>query len=286
MNLSKDLFCKGLSVSFSLVVIMTFLGPKAKAEYICSGAGPGERVVGQTEAGNGVASVPLCDRDPNYQEEPEEPEDQGSYSSRYYDPKFAALQFQAASALLNLQQQAQLLQDPKYLKYLSGSWNLFPTSRLEGVKSGGSCVASFFKASMDPEAKYAPVMINLLGPSGNEKFALLTFAAERIPRPKTIRTITVTLLQNNDPPATVKAFNYTMPNLPFGVIAFAVPTIDAALAGIEDVQHFEVKIDGKSVAKTMWHSGLKVKDEFRKCLNGKPYSVTEIDIVPERLKKP
>jgi hypothetical protein len=286
MNLSKDLFCKGLPVSFSLVVIMTFLAPKANAVYGCSGAGPGEIVVGETEAGNGVASILLCDRDPNYQEEPEEPEDRGSYSSRYYDPKFAALQFQAASALLNLQQQAQLLQDPKYLKYLSGSWRLFPTSRLEGVKSGGPCVASFFKASMDPEAKDAPVMVNLLGPSGNEKFVLLTFAAERIPRPKTIRTITVTLLQNNYPPTTVKAFNYTMPNLPFGVIAFNVPTIDAALAAIEDVQHFEVKIDGKSVAKTMWHSGLKVKDEFRKCLNGKPYSVTEIDIVPERLKKP
>ncbi|RUS96779.1 hypothetical protein [Trichormus variabilis] len=283
MNLSKDLFCKGLSVSFSLVVIMTFLGPKAKAEYACGGAGPGERVVGRTQGGNGVASVLLCDSDPNYQEEPE---DRGSDSSRYYDPKFAALQFQAASALLNLQQQAQLLQDPKYLKYLSGSWKLFPTSRLEGVISGSYCVASFFKASMDPEAKDAPVMINLSGPGGDYKGALLTFATESIPRPKTIQTITVTLIQNNDPPATVKAFNYTMPNLPFGVIAFAVPTIDAALAGIEDVQHFDVKIDGKSVAKTMWHSGLKVKDEFRKCLNGKPYSVTEIDIVPERLKKP
>ncbi|MDZ7963227.1 MAG: hypothetical protein RMY34_36145 [Aulosira sp. DedQUE10] len=285
MNLSKDLFRKGLPVSFSLVVIMTFLAPKAKAEYACGGAGPGEIVVGSTEGGNGVASVLLCDRDPNYQEEPEDGGSDNS-RSRYYDPEFAALQFQAASAMINLQQQAKLLQDPKYLKYLSGSWKLFPTSRLEGVKSGSYCVASFFKASMDPEAKNAPVMINLLGPGGNEKFALLTFAAESIPRPKTIQTITVTLIQNNDPPATVKAFNYTMPNLPFGVIAFAVPTIDAALAGIEDVQNFDVKIDGKSVAKTMWHSGLKVKDEFRKCLNGKPYSVTEIDIVPERLKKP
>lgn len=283
MNLSKDLFCKGLPVSFSLVVIMTFFAPKANAVYGCSGAGPGERVVGETQAGNGVASYLLCESDPNYQEEPE---DRGSDSSRYYDPKFAELQFQGASALLNLRQQLQLLQDPKYLKYLSGSWKLFPTSRLEGVKSGSSCVASFFKASMDPEAKDAPVMINLLMPSGNEKFALLTFAAERIPKPKTIQTITVTLIQNNDPPATVKALNYTMPNLPYGVIAFTVPSVDAALAAIEDAQHFDVKIDGKSVAKTMWHSGLKVKDELRKCLNGKPYSVTEIDIVPERLKKP
>lgn len=285
MNLSKNLFRNVLPIGLPLAVIITFLAPKAKAEYACGGAGPGEIVVGETQGGNGVASVLLCDRDPNYQEEPED-EGSDNSSSRYYDPKFAALQFQAAAAMINLQQQAQLLQDPTYLKYLSGSWKLFPTSRLEGVKSGSYCVASFFKASMDPEAKDAPVMINLSGPGGDYKGALLTFAAESIPRPKTIQTITVTLIQNNDPPATVKAFNYTMPNLPFGVIAFAVPTIDAALAGIEDVQNFDVKIDGKSVAKTMWHSGLKVKDEFRKCLNGKPYSVTEIDIVPERLKKP
>jgi hypothetical protein len=282
MNLSKDLFRKVLPVGLSLAVIMTFLAPKARSEYACGFAGPGEIVVGSTQGGSGVASVLLCDRDPNYQE------DRGSGQSRssYYNPELAALQFQSASAMLNLQQKVKLLQDPKYLKYISGSWNLFPTSRLEGVKPGGYCVASFFKASMDPEAKKAPVMINLLGPGGNYKGALLTFAAEGIPRPKTMKTITVTLIQNNEPPATVKAFNYTMPKLPFGVIAFAVPTIDAALAGIEDVQSFDVKIDGKSVAKTMWHSGLKVKDEFRKCLNGKPYSVTEIDIVPERLKTP
>jgi hypothetical protein len=221
---------------------------------------------------------------PNTENASPDPEPSRPSVSSYYDPKFTALQFQSASAMIDLQQQAKLLQDPKYLKYISGSWNLFPTSRLAGVKPGSYCVASFFKASMDPAAKKAPVMINLVGPGGDYKGVLLTFAAADIPRPKTMKTITVTLIQNNDPPATVKAFNYTMPNLPFGVIAFAVPTIDGALAGIEDVQNFDVKIDGKSVAKTMWHSGLKMKDEFRKCLNGKSYSLTEIDIVPERLK--
>ncbi|WOD39662.1 hypothetical protein [Nodosilinea sp. E11] len=111
-------------------------------------------------------------------------------------------------------------------------------------------------------------------------------AAEAIPSPTTVETITVTLTQNDEPPATVKAFNYAMPNLPFGVIAFAVPTIDAALAGMEDVQSFDVKINGQSVANTTWHSGLTVRDEFRKCLNGQPYSVTDIDIVPDRLQTP
>jgi hypothetical protein len=285
MNLSIDSFRKLGLFGLSIAIIMTSLVPKARSEYACGSAGPGEIVVGSTQAGIGVGSVLLCDRDPNYQEDRTDREGNSSRSS-YYDPKFAALQFQSASAMLNLEQQAKLLQDPKYLKYISGSWHLFPTSKLAGVKPGSYCVASFFKASMDPAANKAPVMINLVGPGSGYKGALFTFAAEGIPRPEKMKTITVTLLQNNDPPATVKAFNYTMPNLPFGAIAFAVPTIDAALAGIEDVQHLDVKIDGKSVAKTMWHSGLKVKNEFRKCLNGQPYSVTDIDIVPERLKTP
>lgn len=286
MSLSIYSFGKIVLLGLPLTVIMTFLAPKAKAEYPCSFAGPGEIVVGMTDATPGVASVPLCDTDPNYQEEREEREYREGSSSSYYDPELAALEFQAASAMLKLQQQMELLQDPEYLKYLSGSWKLFPTSTLKDATPGEYCVASFFKASMDPEANNAPVMINLSGPGGDYEGSLLTFAAETIPRPKTMETIAVTLTQNDEPPATVKAFNYSMPNLPFGAIAFVVPTIDEALAGMEDVQSFDVKIDGRSVANTTWHSGLKVRDEFRKCLNGQPYSVTNIDIVPERLKTP
>ncbi len=53
----------------------------------------------------------------------------------YYDPELSALEFQTAAALLQLQQQAELLQDPDYLRYLSGSWTLFP-STLEEATAG------------------------------------------------------------------------------------------------------------------------------------------------------
>ncbi|WP_309732802.1 hypothetical protein [Chamaesiphon sp. OTE_75_metabat_556] len=279
INLANFILCSTTAM-FSLSIGSNL----AQASFVCpNGPGPGERQIGITGGSHGVAAILLCEEIPQ-SGDGNNSRESSSPVSRYYDPKLAALKFQSAATMVNVLQQARLLQDPKYVKYISGSWNLFPTSRLAGVKPGNYCAASFFKASMDPEAKKAPIMIDLLGPGGDYKGALLTFAAEAIPRPKTMKTITVTLIQNNEPPATVKAFNYTMPKLPFGVIAFAVPTIDAALAGMEDVQNFDVKIDGKSVAKTMWHSGLKMKDEFRKCLNGQPYSVTEIDIVPERLK--
>jgi hypothetical protein len=93
--------------------------------------------------------------------------------------------------------------------------------------------------------------------------------------------VKVTLIQNNEPPVTIKAFNYSNPNHSFGSIAVAVPTIDALLTNMEDVQHFDLQIDGKSVAKIIWHSGLIVRDELRKCLNGEPYSVTQIDLLGE-----
>lgn len=277
MNLSIASFGKLSIVGLPLAVMMAFFTPAAKAEYPCGSAGPDEIVVGSTQGGGGVASVPLCDTDPNYQDH------QGSSDDSYYDPESAALEFQTAAALLQLQQQVDLLQDPDYLRYLSGSWTLFP-STLEEATPGEYCVASFFKASMDPAANDAPVMINLSGPGGDYEGALLTFAADAIPKPDTMQTITVTLTQNNYPPATVQAFNYSLPDLPFGVISFAVPTIDAALAGMENVQSFDIQIEGRSVANTTWHSGLQVRDEFRRCLNGQPYSVTEIDIVPERLE--
>ncbi|WP_040695330.1 hypothetical protein [Nodosilinea nodulosa] len=284
MNFSRASFSKLSLFGLPLAAGIAFLVPAAQAEYPCGSAGPGEIVVGSTQGGNGVASVLLCDTDPDYQDYPDYPDDQGSDSSTYYDPESAALELQSAALLLQLQQQAELLLDPDYLRYLSGSWRLFPTSISASEPLGEYCVASFLKASMDPAANHAPVMINLSGPGGDYDGALLTFSAEAIPKPETVEMIAVTLTQNDYPSVTVQAFNYSVPDLPYGVIAFAVPTIDAALAGMEDVQSFDVAIDGRSVANTTWHSGLRVRDEFRRCLNGQPYSTTEIDIVPERLK--
>ncbi len=86
-------------------------------------------------------------------------------------------------------------------------------------------------------------MVNLSGPGGDYQGSLLTFAADAIPKPDTMQMISVTLIQNDYSPATVQAFNYSLPDLPFGIISFAVPTIDAALAGMEDVQSFDIQIE-------------------------------------------
>ncbi len=84
MNLSQDLSCQLVLLGLPFAAIATLFTPAAKAEYPCGFAGPGEIVVGSTPSGGGVASVLLCDADPNCQGY------QGSSNFSYYDPESAA----------------------------------------------------------------------------------------------------------------------------------------------------------------------------------------------------
>lgn len=195
--------------------------------------------------------------------------DRPSYpGENHIDPEAEKLEATIDLGVSAVRQQAELLQDPNYIRYLTGIWKFFPTP--EGQKKGEYCTAFFSREG---------VMVTLSGPGGDYKGALLTFMSADIPRPQTTETVKVTLTQNDDPPATVQAWNYSTRDLPFGSIALAVPTIEALLAGMEDVQSFDLKIAGKSIANLKWHSGLAASDELRKCLSGKPYSVTDIDLL-------
>ena len=84
-----------------------------------------------------------------------------------------------------------------------------------------------------------------------------------------MQKVRVTLKQSNDAPQTVQAFNYKLPGEAFGAIAFAVPTIEAALAGMENEASFDLEMDGKSVARVEWHDGLAARDRLRKCVSAR-----------------
>jgi len=53
---------------------------------------------------------------------------------------------------------------------------------------------------------------------------------------------------------------------------------------MKNVQVFKVEMAGKPVAKIDWHSGLAASGELRRCVNGQPYTVTTIDIMPKTMK--
>ena len=189
----------------------------------------------------------------------------------YLPPRDPALErMQATTELmrLDLERRIKLFQDPDVQRYLTGKWRFFPSPK-DG-KKGEYCNALFSREG---------VILTLAGPGGDYKGALLTFMSADIPRPETQEAVKVTLIQNDEPPVITTALNYSSPNHAFGSIVFPVPTIDALLTNMEDIQRFDLQINGKSIAKIRWHSGLAASAELRKCVNGKPYAVTQIDLL-------
>ncbi len=180
-----------------------------------------------------------------------------------YDPTQArldvavgTLQLFADSVADSVDKIEQLNKDPKFQRYNNGGWDFFQDK--VDAAPGEYCAAFFWKKDG---------FVRVSGPGGDYQGALLTFWGENIPRPKKVEKIKVTLTQSNEPPQTVQAFNYIMPGDAYGAIALAVPSIEAALAGIEDVQSFDLAINGKSVAKVKWHGGLAARDKLSKCVS-------------------
>jgi hypothetical protein len=192
----------------------------------------------------------------------------------YVDREAQKLEASLVTATSVALKQAELLNNPEYILYLTGHWRLFATP--QGQKSGEFCSAFFSRNG---------VMLTLSGPGGDYKGALLTFMSADIPKPDKMTQVKVVLTQDDEPPVTTYAVNYSPPNIPLGAIAFPVPTMDAALSGMKDVQALKVEIDGKPVAKINWHSGLAASRELRRCMDGQPYTVTTIDIMPKNMKR-
>lgn len=152
--------------------------------------------------------------------------------------------------------------DPKfkaaYERYLNGGWEYFQD--VAGAAPGEYCAAFYAKGGG---------MVRLSGPGKEYEGALMTFWGADVPTPAKMQKVKVTLKQSNDAPQTVQAFNYKLPGEAFGAIAFAVPTIEAALEGMEDEASFDLEMDGKSVASVEWQDGLAARDQLRKCVNAR-----------------
>jgi hypothetical protein len=86
--------------------------------------------------------------------------------------------------------------------------------------------------------------------------------------------VKVTLKQGNDPAATVTAFNST---IGFSdEIKFAVPTIEAAMAGMDDKLKFTIDYEGTTVFELEWHSAVAAREVLGECLKGKDVSEKEV----------
>ncbi|MBX3690265.1 hypothetical protein [Dokdonella sp.] len=164
-------------------------------------------------------------------------------------------------------------------KVITGWWEFMQASSKAGP--GEYCAASFLRAKRLTEPGKADtvkegIVVTLFGPGGNYRGALLAFSplgedsAAAFPKLASGKPVLVTLKQGNIKPATLNAiYLETGPKSP-PLLAFAVPSMDALLAGMEDKWNFDVIYQGKSIARIEWHDGLKARDELAKCLAGKP----------------
>jgi hypothetical protein len=158
----------------------------------------------------------------------------------------------------NFAEQERIMKSPKYQAYMRGGWEFFQGKN--GEQPGESCAAMFWRKD---------VIFIISGPGRGNKDAYLTYFGKDVPRPQSIKTVNVTLTHNNSATKTVKAFNFKSPDSSFGSIGLAVPSIEAALAGMEDTGRYDLAMDGKSVANIEWYGGLAARDRLRKCLSAR-----------------
>lgn len=198
----------------------------------------------------------------NSQEEyyPEE-EDTGYYSSYGsigpITPITLEMQYLIESARRELDEIDAMYADPRYQRFINGGWDHYQSRSPAGP--GEFCAATYL--SRDG-------MITLTGVDSSWDGAMLMFVGENIPKPETFREISATLTQNGEAPATVRVYNYERkPEMPeVGTLVFAVPTMNAALAGMTDELEFAISIEGEEVFRMAWKDGLTARDELRECV--------------------
>lgn len=165
-------------------------------------------------------------------------------------------------------------------KVLAGWWEFTQASSKAGP--GEYCAASFLRAKRQPIAGKADgmkegIVVTLFGPGGNYRGALLAFSplgedsAAAFPELASGEPVRVTLKQGNLAPATLNAIYLQTGAKSPPLLAFAVPGIEALMAGMEDSWSFDVGHEGKSIARIEWHDGLMARDQLRKCLAGEPF---------------
>jgi hypothetical protein len=226
--------------------------PSAQAFPCSFGAGDIERQIGWSSNG-----VPMC----------EKKWDVGGSNSgsslererRLAEERAQAAKRDAQDSIMkamqgNLAERERIIKSPAYRAYMDGSWE-FPQS-----KNGESCAAIFWRKD---------VMFLISGPGKDNKDAFLTYFGPDVPRPQSGKKVNVTLTDSSSATKTVKAFNFKSSGSSLGSIVLGIPSIDAAVAAMQDTGRMDLAMDGKSVANIEWHSGLAARDRLRQCLSAR-----------------
>lgn len=151
----------------------------------------------------------------------------------------------------------ELRKDPVLMRFVHGHWEHYQARKL--AAPGEFCAATYTNLHGS---------ITLNGVDKRWEGGLLTFIGKDIPKPDRFSEISATLTQSGGPPATVRIFNAqaTPAMRGFGTLIFAVPSMKAALSGMEDKQEFAISIDGREVFRMGWKEGAAARESLRRCM--------------------
>lgn len=185
-------------------------------------------------------------------------EDDGYYGSSSPPAPMTLEQQYLAQALRRDQEIiAELHSDPRFERFANGGWDYYQSR--QPAAPGEYCAATYLSRHG---------MITLTGVDQSWDGAMLIFVGEDIPKPDTFRTISATLKQTGEAPASVQVHNLAqVPQMhELGTLVFAVPSMTAALSGMTDELEFVIEIEGAEVFRMSWKEGLEARDQLRKCV--------------------
>lgn len=147
--------------------------------------------------------------------------------------------------------------DPVFMRYYGGFWDHYQAR--DDAGPGEFCAATYVNLQGS---------ITLTGSDARWEGGLLMFVGKDIPQPEAFREITATLTQDSEAPAAVKVFNLpASPLMPgHGTLIFAVPSMNAALAGMKNEQAFAISIAGEEVFRMSWKDGRNARNALRQCV--------------------
>jgi hypothetical protein len=151
----------------------------------------------------------------------------------------------------------ELRKDPVLMRYVNGYWEHYQAK--SSAAPGEFCAATYTNLHGS---------ITLSAADKGWGGGLLTFIGKNIPTPNRFSEISATLTQSAGAPVTVRIFNAQSNSKMhgFGTLIFAVPSMNAALSGMEEKQDFIVSIEGREVFKMGWKEGVAARDTLRRCM--------------------
>jgi hypothetical protein len=190
--------------------------------------------------------------------------DDGEPVSPYFDPVASRLSEVGSLAEImktKSKKYEEKMQDPVFAAFVErfdkGGWEMLPPH--PDAKPGEYCGAFYLKGNW---------AILISGPGGEYKGAMLIFWKDGIPTPAKMKKVEVKLDQGDGSPQTVRVFNQRIPGFVVGSFAFAIPTIDDLLMGMEDEAVFTLSMPGyMGDTRFEWHDGLTARKEMDKCLS-------------------